>query len=143
MSTTFEVRAAGGVVWRRQDGKVLVVHRPRYDDWSLPKGKLDDGETFQSAALREIAEETGVLGTLGVDLGAVYYTDHKGRSKVVRWWAVEATGTTDPLDTDEVDELRWVDPDEAERLVSYDTDREVLARFRGSRTAHARATVEE
>ncbi len=140
MSTTFDVQAAGGVVWRRTDAglAVLVVHRPRYDDWSLPKGKLDDGESFEAAALREILEETGVSGVLGRDLGAVYYTDHKDRSKIVRWWAVAAEHQGEPSDTDEVDVMRWVDPLEADGLLTYDTDREVLARFHGGREADAR-----
>ena len=83
------VRAAGGVVWRRTDTvEVLLVHRPRYDDWSMPKGKLDDGESFEDAAVREVEEETGIRAALGEDLGEVRYVDHKGRDKVVRWWAM-------------------------------------------------------
>ncbi len=131
MSDTFEVSAAGGVVWRPGPPgiAVLVVHRPRYDDWSLPKGKCDDGESFEAAALREIREETGVVGELGHDLGSVTYTDHRGRSKIVRWWAVEAQRQEDPSDTDEVDVMRWVDPSQAHGMLTYDTDRAVLARF--------------
>ncbi|CAN5219771.1 NUDIX hydrolase [soil metagenome] len=130
------VTAAGGVVWRPRTGphdvEVLLVHRPRYDDWSLPKGKLDHGETFESAALREIAEETGVHGELGTDLGEVRYTDHRGRPKVVRWWAVRGDAIGTPEDTDEVDEMRWLTPDEAAALLSYPTDAEVLDRFRAT-----------
>lgn len=129
-----EVRAAGGVVLDNRDGvtHVLVVHRPRYDDWSLPKGKLDDGETFEAAALREIAEETGVVGRLGADLGQVAYVDHKGRPKVVRWWAVEAEAFGEPTDTDEVDEMRWVAPEDAEELLTYASDSGVVASFRAT-----------
>lgn len=129
------VRAAGGVVWRTAaDGapEVLLVHRPRYDDWSLPKGKLDDGESFADAAVREIAEETGVTGDLGPDLGEVRYTDHRGRPKVVRWYALRALAAAAPTDVDEVDEQRWVDLAAASALLSYPTDVEVLDRFRAT-----------
>lgn len=129
------VRAAGGVVWRdTADGPVvLLVHRPRYDDWSMPKGKLDDGETFEAAAVREVREETGVIADLGPDLGEVRYTDHRGRSKVVRWWAMQAVGEAGaPEDDEEVDELRWVGVDRAADLLSYDLDVEVLDRFRAT-----------
>ncbi|HUG83821.1 MAG TPA: NUDIX hydrolase [Euzebya sp.] len=134
-TTPPEVRAAGGVVWRPHDldtVHVLLVHRPRYDDWSLPKGKLDDGEDFATAAVREIAEETGVTGHLGPDLGEVRYIDHRGRPKVVRWWALEAVDVGPPDDTDEVDELRWLPLEAAGRLLTYPTDVEVLGRFRGT-----------
>ena len=75
------IEAAGGVVIR--DGKVAVVHRDRYDDWSLPKGKLDKGESFEQAALREVLEETGLQVELGEELEPVSYVDQKGRPKVV------------------------------------------------------------
>src|SRR5213078_3990446 len=78
-----EIRAAGGVVVR--DGRIAVVHRPRYDDWSLPKGKLDPGETWEQAALREIEEETGLRCRLEEELEPVHYLS-KGRPKTVRWW---------------------------------------------------------
>ena len=132
-----EVRAAGGVVWRRPEGpdralEILLIHRPRYDDWSLPKGKLDEGEGFDQAAIREIREETGVVGDLGEDLGAVFYTDHKDRPKVVRWWAVEVRQIHEPTDTDEVDEFRWTSIADAVRQLTYDSDRGVLDRFRAT-----------
>lgn len=129
-----EVRAAGGVVWRREGNttSVLLVHRPRYDDWSLPKGKLDEGEDFATAAVREIAEETGVTGDLGPELGEVHYIDHHGRPKVVRWWALEARSTGMPEDSEEVDELRWLPLEGARDLLSYPTDVEVLERFRAT-----------
>ena len=127
----FEVNAAGGVVWRGEGGglEVCVVHRPRYDDWSLPKGKVDPGETFEQAALREVEEETGLVCTLGSKLPDVTYDDHKGRSKLVRYW----TMAPDPgaaerfTPNDEVDELRWLPVAEATRLLSYEPDRELLA----------------
>jgi 8-oxo-dGTP diphosphatase len=129
-----EVEAAGGAVWRRAgDGvEVAVVHRPKYDDWSLPKGKLDAGESFEEAAVREVEEETGVRGELGPSLGEVRYRDHKDRDKLVRWWAMEAAGEGDFRPDDEVDELRWVPLDEAPALLTYDFDRDLIERLRAA-----------
>ena len=126
-----EVLAAGGVVWRRGDAgvEVVLVHRPKYDDWSLPKGKLDEGESFEDAALREVEEETGMRCELGPFLDEVEYRDHKDREKLVRYWAMEA-GDGDFAPDDEVDELRWVPIAEAEAMLSYDFDRELLVRTR-------------
>jgi 8-oxo-dGTP diphosphatase len=119
------VHAAGGVVLR--DGRVAVVHRPRYDDWSLPKGKLDPGESFEEAALREVEEETGLRCRLLRELPTVSY-DVRGRRKEVRYWAMEVEDETPFVPNEEVDELRWVEPQEALALLSYDRDREpVLA----------------
>ena len=119
------VEAAGGVVVR--DGQVLLVHRPAYDDWTLPKGKLDRGESFEDAALREVQEETGMHCVLGRELPSVEY-EVRGRPKVVRYWLMEVEsdgGGFTP--NDEVDELCWAEPAEAFELLSYDRDREVLA----------------
>jgi 8-oxo-dGTP diphosphatase len=119
------VQAAGGVVL--SGGRVAVVHRPRYDDWSLPKGKLDPGESFEDAALREVFEETGLRCRLVRELPAVEY-EVRGRPKLVRYWAMEVTSETDFVPNDEVDEMRWLEPAEALALLSYDRDREpVLA----------------
>jgi 8-oxo-dGTP diphosphatase len=118
-----QVKAAGGVVVR--DGLVALVHRPRYDDWTLPKGKLDRGESFEDAALREVDEETGLRARLVRELPAVSY-DVKGRLKVVRYWLMEVESEAGFVANDEVDELRWLDPAEALALLTYDRDREVL-----------------
>jgi 8-oxo-dGTP pyrophosphatase MutT (NUDIX family) len=133
-----EVRAAGGIVWRLVDGavEVLLVHRPRYDDWSFPKGKLEPGETFEAAAAREVQEETGIQGALGHELPEVRYTDGKGRPKLVRYWemAVADDGGFEP--GHEVDALSWLGVDAAEQRLSYGHDVEVLdafARFAGAR----------
>jgi 8-oxo-dGTP diphosphatase len=121
-----EVLAAGGVVVR-DDGRVAVIHRPRYDDWSLPKGKLDPGESFEDGAVREVREETGVRGRIVAELEPTSYVDRKGRDKLVRWYRMELDG--DPAafaPNDEVDELRWVTPAEAGALLSYDHDRALV-----------------
>jgi 8-oxo-dGTP diphosphatase len=115
------VEAAGGVVLR--DGRVAVVHRPRYDDWSLPKGKLDPGESFEDAALREVEEETGLRCRLVRELPAVEYETRR-RPKLVRYWAMEVTDETPFEPNDEVDEVRWLEPAEALALLTYDRDRE-------------------
>ncbi len=122
---TGPVEAAGGVVLGSQ-GRVALVHRPKYDDWSLPKGKLDPGESFEQAALREVEEETGLRARLVRELPSVQYRDNKDRPKVVRYWLMEVEHDPGFAPNDEVDELRWVPPDEALRLLTYDRDRDVL-----------------
>ena len=122
------VRAAGGVVWRRGPSglEILLVHRPKYDDWSLPKGKLDSGETAAEAALREVEEETGLRCVLGEELPPVTYTDRHGRPKVVRYWAMEPRGGRF-RPNHEVDEIRWVTPSGAGALLTYGRDRKVTS----------------
>ena len=117
------VDAAGGVVER--DGRVLLVHRPRYDDWTFPKGKLDPGESFEDAALREVEEETGVRCTLGRELPSIRY-EVNGRPKLVRYWVMAPAADLGFSPNDETDDLRWVTPDEARAVLTYDRDRDVL-----------------
>src|SRR5206468_4869070 len=124
MGARRHVRAAGGVVVH--DGRVAVVHRPKYDDWSLPKGKLDPGETWEDAALREVAEEVGLRVRLGRELEPVRYT-HDGRPKVVRYWLMEADEDGEFVANDEVDEVRWLSPGEAQSLLTHDRDRALVA----------------
>jgi 8-oxo-(d)GTP phosphatase len=121
------VRAAGGIVLRGEgpDRSVALVHRPRYDDWSFPKGKLDDGEDEAAAALREVEEETGLRCRLGPSVGAVTYRDRRGQAKVVRYFRMDADGGRF-TPNQEVDELRWVPIEDAAGLLSYAHDRSVL-----------------
>jgi 8-oxo-dGTP pyrophosphatase MutT (NUDIX family) len=125
----FDVRAAGGVVWRNDESgcpEVCIVHRPRYDDWSLPKGKLDAGESFEEAALREVEEEIAVRARLAEELPPATYTDNKGRAKLVRYWLMEVEDDLGFAPNDEVDEVRWCSPAEAARCVTYTRDAELL-----------------
>jgi 8-oxo-dGTP diphosphatase len=117
------VRAAGGLVVR--DGDVLLVHRPKYDDWTFPKGKAEDGESDEECALREVEEETGLVCRLGAEAGTTEYVDSKGRPKRVRWWLMEPDGGGF-TPTEEVDEIRWERPEQAARLLTYDRDRPLL-----------------
>ena len=122
------VEAAGGVVWRVAAGDVIelaVVHRPRYDDWSLPKGKLDPGETFLDAARREVLEETGLECEVGDELPGVEYVDHRGRPKIVRYWSMRVTGGAF-VPNDEVDVLEWLAPTEAVERLTYPHDRSLI-----------------
>ena len=122
------VKAAGGVIVREGERgtELCVVHRPRYGDWTLPKGKLDHGETFEEAAAREVLEETGLRCSLVRELESTHYTDGKGRPKVVRYWLMHVEdGSFEP--NDEVDELRWMTLDEAMAALTYGRDRELIA----------------
>jgi 8-oxo-dGTP pyrophosphatase MutT (NUDIX family) len=113
------VRAAGGVVHR--DGLVLLVHRPRYDDWTFPKGKAANGEPDVVCALREVREETGLRCLTGRELPATEYADARGRPKRVRWWLMRPLqGDFEP--SAEVDEIRWETPADARALLSYERD---------------------
>jgi 8-oxo-(d)GTP phosphatase len=121
------VRAAGGVL-RRVGPKgieILLVHRPRYDDWSFPKGKAQPGESDEETAVREVEEETGLTARLGVELPTTQYRDSRGRPKVVRYWTMQPeSGSFEPHD--EIDEIRWVPVAEAASALSYERDRDVL-----------------
>ena len=121
-----EVLAAGGLVLR--DDHVAVVHRPKYDDWSFPKGKLDEGEDFEQAALREVWEETGLRCTIDRQLGDTRYHDRKDRSKLVRYFEMRPeSGEFTP--NEEVDELRWIPLRDAGDVLSYAFDRELAEKL--------------
>lgn len=127
--------AAGAVAWR--DGTVAVVHRPRYDDWTLPKGKLDAGETVPHAAVREVAEETGFDVVLGRHLNTVRYSVGRGEKRVDYFAATVTGGAFHP--NEEVDELRWLTLGQAREILTYPQDRAVLDEF--VRLPHDTTTV--
>ena len=129
-----DVIAAGAVVVRK--GAVLLVHRPKYDDWSFPKGKRDPGEDDVVTAVREVAEETGVEVRLGMPLPSTAYVQLDGRTKLVHYWRASVVGDHDVttyVANDEIDDVAWVPIDEAAGLLSYLRDREVLAALETSR----------
>lgn len=122
------INAAGALIWRRHHDQleVLIIHRPRYDDWSWPKGKQDPGETLPETAIREIQEEVGLQVTLGAPLSVTAYKV-KGKSKEVYYWAAEAPlGARAQADEGEVDELRWVSPKQARSMLTNPTDQQPL-----------------
>lgn len=127
---SWDVRAAGGLIFRGADDEIeiVIVHRPRYDDWTFPKGKAEPGESDEQTAKREVLEETGFTCELGVELPSVTYRDHKDRSKIVRYWIMTvALGSFEP--NDEVDALEWVGVAEAGERLTYDHDVDVLSAF--------------
>lgn len=141
-----EVFAAGGVVWRPRPGnaqkvndaraggggkvEVLLVHRPRYDDWSIPKGKRDPGESDEDCARREVLEETGLSCELGEEVAQSEYIDRKGRAKLVRYWSMRApTRAAKFQANDEVDEWRWLSPRKASKLASHAADALIVQAF--------------
>lgn len=127
-----DIRAAGGVVMRRRGdtNEVAIVHRPRYDDWSFPKGKLDPGEDDETAALREVWEETAIRAQLHDELPQVSYQDRKGRHKVVRYWTMSVIQAGDFHPSHEVDELRWLPIGKAGTLLTYEHDRKLVDTIR-------------
>lgn len=135
MANGKRVLAAGGVVWRREAGDIelLLVHRKKFRDVSFPKGKLDPGETYAEAAVREIEEETGIRAHLGPSLGTVKYHLPSGRHKVVQYWSVAASPEAIAASTfspnKEIEALEWVALDDARHRLSYPIDLEVLAAF--------------
>lgn len=124
------VRAAGGVVVRSAptpggDAEIAVVHRPQYDDWSLPKGKLSPGESEEAAALREVEEETGLRCRIVRFLQTVTYADRSGRPKTVAYWLMEPVeGELRP--DHEIDEVRWARAADVASVLTYPRDVEVV-----------------
>lgn len=125
---TQTVRAAGGVVRRRREGgveEVLVVHRPAYDDWTFPKGKLEPGEREEDAAIREVEEETGLRCRLDAELATTTYRDSRGRPKTVRYWLMSPIGGRLAA-ANEVDEVRFVPLVDARTLLTYARDADLV-----------------
>lgn len=126
------VRAAGGVVWRWRHGgvEVVLVHRPRYDDWTLPKGKVDPGETYEQAAVREVREEASIVAEIGAELPSTTYLDRSGKDKHVRYWAMTLLDG-EPAGDNEVDVAEWVPIAEARSRLTYERDVDVLDALEG------------
>jgi len=125
------IRAAGALLWRESSAgeiEVALVHRPRYDDWSLPKGKIDENETALACAYREVFEETGIKARFTRQLGAVEYEDN-GAQKRVKYWVAQALGASDFVANDEVDQLRWLKPSDSIELATHQSDKEMIERF--------------
>ncbi|MGH9096299.1 MAG: NUDIX hydrolase [Acidimicrobiales bacterium] len=128
------IRAGGGLVVRMVRGRleVVLVHRPVREDWTFPKGKLEDGETLEECAMREVHEETGLRCQLGRFLGHTEYLDRKDRQKVVAYWMMTVEKDEGFAVNDEVDELRWLGVADALALLSYERDGELLAALAAS-----------
>jgi 8-oxo-dGTP diphosphatase len=125
------VRAAGGVIVRPRPGgraEIFVVHRPRYDDWTLPKGKCNPGESDEVCALREVEEETGLVCQLGDEVAVVEYEDGAGRPKRVRYFAMRPGEGAEAAAQNEVDAVRWLTPQEALETLTYGRDAEIVKR---------------
>jgi 8-oxo-dGTP diphosphatase len=129
------ITAAGGVVWRMRDGApdVLVIHRPRYDDWSLPKGKLLPNETDLAAAVREVGEEVGAVVAVQQRIGTIKYYVGDARKKVTYWSMRYRSGEFEP--NDEVDAVEWLRVGRAYQRLTYNVDRSVLRDFASSPVA--------
>jgi len=125
------IQAAGAVLWRKSDKsklEIAIIHRPRYDDWSLPKGKVESGESHISAGYREIQEETGYESIFGPEIGSVVYK-LEGAPKEVRYWAAAATVKTGNPNPQEVDEVLWLEPNKAKEKLTNKDDRAIVDFF--------------
>lgn len=126
------IRAAGALLWRENSDlvtEVALIHRPHYDDWSLPKGKIVVGETALQCAYRELLEETGIKGTFTRELGYVEY-EESGEQKRVRYWAAKcALSNTQFTPNEEVDEIRWLKISDAKALSTHESDQSIIDTF--------------
>ena len=128
MSAT--IQAAGAVVWRKNKDKteIAIIHRPKYDDWSFPKGKLEIGETLIACAHREVFEETNIQTGFGPFLGDIEYLTPDGK-KQVSFWAAKAITHKDFTPNSEVDQLKWVEVKKVKELLTLETDKKILSQF--------------
>lgn len=125
------IRAAGALLWREiaaGEIEIALVHRPRYDDWSLPKGKIDENETALACAYREVFEETGIQARFTRQLGSAEYQDN-GAQKRVKYWVAQALGASVFVANEEVDQLRWLKPTDSIELATHQSDKEMIERF--------------
>jgi 8-oxo-dGTP diphosphatase len=124
------IRAAGALLWRENSElkiEIALIHRPRYDDWSLPKGKIEEGESSLRCAFREVLEETGITPQFGRELGSVEYKEPAGLKRV-KYWAAKAL-TDDFLANEEVDEIKWLEPVDALAFATHESDRTIIENF--------------
>jgi 8-oxo-(d)GTP phosphatase len=124
------IRAAGALLWRENSElkiEIALIHRPRYDDWSLPKGKIEEGESSLRCAFREVIEETGITSQFGRELGSVEYKEPAGL-KCVKYWAAKAL-TDEFLPNEEVDEIKWLNPEDALTRATHRSDRTIIENF--------------
>lgn len=126
------IRAAGALLWRDNSDlslEVALIHRPRYDDWSLPKGKLEMGETALQCAYREVQEETGIRATFTRQLGTVEY-EESGQEKRVKYWAAHCALTNSEfVPNEEVDQMKWLSPSQALEQATHDSDKSIIEKF--------------
>lgn len=126
------IKAAGAVVWRKRTNgvaEIVLIHRPKYDDWSLPKGKLELGEASISTAYREVLEETNLDTQFGPFLDTVNYFSPEGE-KQVDYWAARYVGDENPFRPNkEVDQMKWLELPAANELLSHETDQQIVAKF--------------
>ena len=124
------IRAAGALLWRENSElkiEIALIHRPRYDDWSLPKGKIEEGESSLRCAFREVIEETGITPQFGLELGSVEYKEPAGLKRV-KYWAAKAL-TDEFLPNEEVDEIAWLNPEDALTRATHESDRTIIESF--------------